>query len=56
MKIFSIIESLLRDRVKRRDEARAGRIDANYAEREFQDTLEAAKRSEPQTYEKYKDD
>ncbi|HHC7395841.1 TPA: hypothetical protein ACN306_004757, partial [Vibrio parahaemolyticus] len=55
MKVLSIIESVLQARAKRREEARAGRIKDDFVEDEFQETLQAAKKSEPKTYEKYKD-
>ena len=54
MKILSIIESLLEARAKRK-EARSGRVVDDNAEHEFEETLEMAKKSEPATYEKYKD-
>ncbi|HDI3224408.1 TPA: hypothetical protein PMB70_003357 [Vibrio cholerae] len=55
MKFISIVESILHARFKRREDARSGRIKDDYAEQEFQETLEIAKKCEPATYEKYKD-
>ncbi|EPE0640824.1 hypothetical protein ACSFXM_003652 [Vibrio cholerae] len=56
MKFISIVESILHARFKRREDARAGRIKDDYAEQEFQEALEIAKKCEPATYEKYKDE
>ncbi len=56
MKFISIVESILHAGFKRREDARAGRIKDDYVEQEFQETLEIAKKCEPATYEKYKDE
>ncbi|EKO3774671.1 hypothetical protein P0F20_003282 [Vibrio metschnikovii] len=56
MKFISIVESILHARFKRREDARSGRIKNDYAEQEFKETLDIARKCEPAAYEKYKDE
>ncbi|MUL04392.1 hypothetical protein GNP89_19730 [Aliivibrio fischeri] len=54
MKFLSIIESILKSRSKRRKEVQSGRLIDEFAEAEFQESLEVARKFEPKTYDKYK--
>ncbi|MCX8925679.1 hypothetical protein NOL32_23305 [Vibrio parahaemolyticus] len=56
MKFLSIVEAILKPRAKRREEARIGRIKDEYAESEFQEALDLAKKNERRTYDKYKNE